>query len=66
MTVSRRPRRLWTPDEVEQLGALAASGDNAYLIARKLDRSEPMVQERARKLGIAIISRTAWRKRMGR
>ena len=44
----------WTPEQDEQLRALAASGESPAAIAQRLSRSVSAIDNRARKLRIVL------------
>ncbi len=50
--------RPWTPEEEDQLRTLAISGESIAAISKRLCRSERAIDDRARKLGIALARTT--------
>jgi seryl-tRNA(Sec) selenium transferase len=46
----------WTPEEDERLRSLAAAGESAAAIAKRLKRSSEAVRKRAHKLEIRLAA----------
>ena len=50
-----RHRAGWTDDDIAELRALACSGENAPMIARRMGRTAEAISKKARELGVALI-----------
>ena len=70
MSALKNKRRIWEPDEVEQLREMARAGKSPTLIALRLKRRVGAVKARLTILGLPVRSerarKTAWREPAGR
>lgn len=56
--------KLWTIEEEQKLRELIQAGDNANVIAAKLNKTDGAIYEKARRLGLRVIMTQSRRKTM--